>query len=103
MLASLPLDTIGNAILEIPAAADRQDLVAPLGVAVEWLPRNGSTARPGVAALAEAKALSLPDPARVYARSVGEAALPTGLRRHWAGAVVPKNQILFCGYWRASR
>jgi NADPH-dependent ferric siderophore reductase len=100
VLASLPLDTVGHAILEIPEDADRQDLVAPLGVTVEWLPRNDSTARPGVAALAEARALSLPGPATAYGWSVGEAALPTGLRRHWVGAGVPKNQIMFCGYWR---
>lgn len=103
VLASLPSDAIGHAFLEIPEDADQQDIVAPLGVTVEWLPRNDSTATPGVAALAEARALSLPDPGSVYGWAVGEASLPTGLRRHWVGAGVPKNHILFCGYWRASR
>jgi NADPH-dependent ferric siderophore reductase len=36
-----------------------------------------------------------------YGWVAGEQALATGLRRHWVGAGVPKQHIMFCGYWRA--
>ncbi|RIV39693.1 siderophore-interacting protein [Micromonospora radicis] len=38
----LPLDAQGRVLLEVPAAADVLPLLAPPGVEVTWLPRDGS-------------------------------------------------------------
>lgn len=101
ILASLPVTATGQAILEIPDAEDRQDLVAPPGVEITWLPRTDHRAIPGRAALAAAEALPLPLPDELfYGWTVGEQSLPTGVRRHWIRAGVPKDNIMFCGYWR---
>jgi NADPH-dependent ferric siderophore reductase len=41
ILRDLPADAVGTALLEVPLAADVQDLAAPSGVDVRWLPRDG--------------------------------------------------------------
>lgn len=52
-------------------------------------------------ALSYAKYLTLPVPREPFhGWTVGEQALPTGMRRHWVRNGVPKNRIMFCGYWR---
>ncbi len=99
ILASLPAEARGRALIEIPTAADRQDLTGPAGVEVTWITRDDPAAVPGRAALAAAEALPLPT-APFYGWTVGEQSLPSGLRRHWVRAGVPKQDILFCGYWR---
>lgn len=42
ILTDLPETAVGQVLLEVPIAADLQDLVAPPGVAVTWLPRDGA-------------------------------------------------------------
>lgn len=42
ILASLPADATGSAILEVPVAGDVQDVSAPEGLTVSWLPREGA-------------------------------------------------------------
>ncbi|WP_110206943.1 siderophore-interacting protein [Nocardioides daejeonensis] len=41
ILEQLPANAIGTAFLEVPVSADILHLVAPAGVEVIWLPRNG--------------------------------------------------------------
>lgn len=41
VLRDLPADATGAAFVEVPVDADVQDVVAPAGVTVTWLPRNG--------------------------------------------------------------
>lgn len=97
ILASLPEDTTGQALIELPSPEDRQDLVKPAGMEITWIPRPHGV--PGRAALAAAEALPVPsDP--FYGWVVGEQTLPSSLRRHWVQAGVPKGNIMFCGYWR---
>lgn len=100
ILRSVPRDTRGVAVIEIPDAADRQDLNAPAGVEVRWVTRQDAHDVPGRAALAAAQALPLPQ-GPLYAWVAGESALATGMRRHWVAAGVPKGDISFCGYWKA--
>ncbi len=99
---SLPDDTVGQAVIEIAAAEDQQSFDTPPGFEVTWVVRDDPHAVPGRAALAEAMRRPLPD-GSVYGWVVGEQALPTGLRRHWVAAGVPKQHIMFCGYWRVGR
>jgi NADPH-dependent ferric siderophore reductase len=98
ILSSLPGDARGQVLVEIPSQDDEQDLAGPQGVDVRWLVREKGV--PGRAALAAAQALDLPDEP-FFGWTVGEQTLPTRLRRHWVKAGVPKNHIMFCGYWRA--
>ena len=42
ILAGLPADAVGAALLEVPLNADLLDLPAPPGVTVTWLPRDGA-------------------------------------------------------------
>ncbi len=100
VLASLPRDARGVAVIEIPDAADRQEIPAPAGVEIRWITRAQPEDVPGRAALAAAQALPLPEGPH-YAWVVGESALATSLRRHWVAAGVPKGDISFCGYWKA--
>jgi NADPH-dependent ferric siderophore reductase len=86
-----------HALIELPDAEDRQALDAPPGVEVTWLPRTRG-AVPG--ALAAAQDLPVP-PGAVHGWVVGESATAVALRRHWVRAGIPKNDIMFCGYWKA--
>jgi len=71
----------------------------PPGFAVTWLVR-GPGETPGRLALAEGAALPTPD-SPWFGWVAGEQALATGLRRHWVSAGLPKDRVMFCGYWRA--
>lgn len=103
ILASLPAHITGRAIVEVPAEGDRSDLARPDGVVVDWVVRTDAHAVPGVAALAAAKALPPRASAtRTYSWAVGESALPVALRRHWMSTGVAKDDIMFCGYWKAA-
>lgn len=103
ILASLPRDTTGHAIIEVPTAADRQELDGPEGVSVTWVTREEAPGSPpGPAALAAAVALGVSGET-TYAWVAGESALAVGLRRAWVAAGVPKQHISFCGYWKAGR
>lgn len=99
VLRSLPATANGHAVIEIPEADDQQPLDAPPGVEITWLPRARTTA-PGQAALATAQDLPAPT-SPVHAWVVGESGLAVALRRHWVRAGIPKNDIMFCGYWKS--
>jgi len=55
-LRDMPATAVGEALLEVPHAADAQELAAPKGVTVTWLPREGTGLRPGELLLREATA-----------------------------------------------
>jgi NADPH-dependent ferric siderophore reductase len=102
ILAHLPADTIGTAIVEVPSAADVQTLEAPPGVEVRWVVRDGAHAVPGRAALAAAEALEAPGPS-AYGWVVGEQALAAAVRRFWVRSGTPKERVMFCGYWKVGK
>lgn len=102
ILASLPADATGRALIEVPTGEDRQELRAPAGVEVTWISRDDPHATPGRAALAAVRTGPRPD-AATHAWVAGEQALASGARRHWVEAGVAKDRITFCGYWRAHR
>ncbi len=104
-LNSLDRDLVGQAIIEVPEDADRQELNPPPGVKVHWVTRRDPHDVPGRAALAAV----LGDPVTAkpdehwYAWAVGESTLPVTLRRGWVAGGLPKANLMFCGYWRAGR
>lgn len=61
ILASLPPTACGDAFLEVPFADDVQELAAPPGVRVRWLPRDGAPV--GSVALPAVRAHLAPDEA----------------------------------------
>lgn len=101
VLASLPAESRGHALIEVPTAEDQQVLEAPEGVEVRWVVRDDSAATPGQAVLAAARELTVPA-ASTYGWVVGESGLTVSLRRHWVRSGIPKDHIMFCGYWRKS-
>lgn len=101
ILGSLPADAVGTAWVELPDAADRQEISGPPGVDVRWLVREDPHALPGRAVLAAVEAVPVPDGA--YAWVVGEQSLVADARRHWVRAGLPKTDVSFCGYWKAAK
>ncbi|MFC5826295.1 siderophore-interacting protein [Nonomuraea insulae] len=115
ILASLPPGTRGHAFAEVPSPEDRLPLDVPEGVELTWIVREGPAAAPaavpapvpatapapvpGAGVLDAARALPLSGEP-FYGWVVGESALPAALRRHWVRGGVPKEHIIFCGYWR---
>lgn len=99
--ASLPADAVGTVLVEAPTAEDALAFERPAGVDVRWLVREPGTT-PGSLALA---ALSDVAPAApgVQAFLAGEQALVTGGRRTLVAHGVPKDAIVFVGYWRMGR
>ncbi|MDR2565541.1 MAG: siderophore-interacting protein [Bifidobacteriaceae bacterium] len=91
----------GLAIVEIPDDADRQPVDPPPGLEVHWVPRKDPHARPGLAALAEARTHTPPEPSTAQAYLAGEQHLVAEARRHLVAARVPKPRIAFTGYWKA--
>ncbi|MGK9148413.1 siderophore-interacting protein [Plantibacter flavus] len=102
ILASLPKDAVGTAIVELPSEEDAQDLIAPAGVEVRWIVRTDAHDVPGRAAFAAAEAHGVPeDP--FYGWVVGEQSLASGTRRLWVRGGASKDHVMFCGYWKAGR
>jgi len=127
ILESLPPESRGAAFLEVPLPEDVQEVVAPPGVDVRWLPRAG---RPvgrlvttavvehlGGGAVPEVDEVELLWETPTYSSSgettadlpaegayawiAGEAGMVTGLRRHLVGEIgMPRQQVAFMGYWR---
>jgi NADPH-dependent ferric siderophore reductase len=99
ILRSLPRDTVGRVIQEVPTAEDRRELDGPPGVTVTWIVREDSAAVPGSAALGELLR-HRPADAAGYAFVVGESTLAAEGRRHLHRAGLPKDRIFFSGFWK---
>jgi NADPH-dependent ferric siderophore reductase len=133
ILEQLPPDATGEAVLEVPHAADALDLVHPAGVRLTWLPREGAVAGSLLqAAVVDALARSWPqvigarhapdaeleppehelvwevpqqpEGTDLYAWMAGEAGAITALRRYLVRDLgVPRGQVAFMGYWKQGR
>ena len=128
ILAALPADAFGEAVLEVPDALDLTGPPAPPGFRVTWLvrPSDGSAlpgavreavARLGIRGGAQAEVAPEPDDDEplwdvpdeacvddVYAWLAGESSVITGLRRHLVRDLgVDRCAVAFMGYWREGR
>lgn len=102
ILRDLPRDARGHAILELPDAADRQEIAGPAGIEIHWITREAG-ATPGVPALEALRNLEFPE-GTPYAFVVGERTLATSGRRHLVNdRGVAKEQVTFSGYWRIGK
>lgn len=99
VLRDLPAHTVGDAIIEIADAADRQPAPSPAGVRQHWIVRPDAT-RPGALALDALKQVATSGEG-LQAFMVGEQQLASGGRKHLVNELgVPKSEVKFCGYWR---
>jgi NADPH-dependent ferric siderophore reductase len=129
ILGRLPAEAFGEAVLEVPDAADIADVRCPRGVRVTWLVRQGSVSglpaavdealgRIGVCPGATSAAplhepgddepmWDVPEDATatgVYAWIAGESGLVTRLRRRLVRDLgVDRRSVAFMGYWREGR
>lgn len=98
ILRDMPRDAVGHAVVELIDAADAQDVDAPAGMTLHWVSRaEGGTA------LDRLRSLDWPT-GTPYAFAVGESKIATGARRYLVGERgVPKENVTFCGYWKAGK
>jgi NADPH-dependent ferric siderophore reductase len=132
ILAGLPADAHGEAVLEVPTDEDFLQIKTPSAVRVTWLARNGAAhgerlvpaMRAAVRRLLGDQApvpgdelvdvdvdtgilWEVPEPtdvSRFYAWLAGEAAVIKTLRRHLITECgVDRRSVAFMGYWRRGR
>lgn len=99
ILRSLPRETVGRVIQEVPTADDIRALDAPERVGVTWVVRDDPASVPGSGALRELLRHQRVDESG-YGFVVGESTLATQGRRHLHRAGLPKERIFFSGFWR---
>ncbi|WP_326726481.1 siderophore-interacting protein [Streptomyces phaeochromogenes] len=102
--AQTPEALPAEVFLEVPAPEDvRDEITAPPGTTIHWLPRPDPSTKPGALALEAVKQAQLPD-GRFYTWTAGESSLATGVRRHLVGdRHIPKSDICFRGYFSHGR
>lgn len=103
ILRDLPREAEGLAIIEIPDVADQQEVAAPEGVEVRWLPRASTQNGPGALALEAVRTWRPAQPGTVQAYLAGEHQLVAESRRHLVSCGVPKERIAFTSYWKVGR
>lgn len=97
ILESLPAGTRVRAWLQVPHAADIQDVRTDADAEITWLVRGEGAPEP-LAALREAR---LPGAAHPYVWIAGESGQVKALRRHFVGERgVDRRRVTFVGYWR---
>ncbi|MDC7785734.1 siderophore-interacting protein [Rhodoplanes sp. TEM] len=103
VLEKLPADAVGHALVEIPDAAEEQQLRKPDGIVLTWLHRDGLP--PGRNTLLRDAVLALPWPAaaqRPFAWVCGESSTVRALRAYAREErKLDRRQIHAIGYWRA--
>jgi len=104
MAESLPGDGEATLVLEVPEAADEQEVAAAARTRVSWLHRLARKAGDPVTSLlvAEATDVELP-PGRGHAYLLGEASVVLALRERLASRGLPQDQISPKAYWGQGR
>jgi NADPH-dependent ferric siderophore reductase len=99
MAGSLPPQATATVILEIPEAADEQELQAKASLELTWLPRDGRPAGQPDALAAAARAVEIPDGRRPHAYLIGEARVVLALREVLAARGLTPEQMSPKAYW----
>lgn len=102
MTESLPGDANATLVLEIPEAADEQEVLAPARTRVSWLHRLGRPAGDPAALTAEAAQVELP-PGDGHAYLLGEASVVLAMRETLAYRGLRQDQISPKAYWGRGR
>jgi len=96
ILAELPADATGHAVIEVADTDEWQDLAAPAGVTVSWLYRDGS----GSTLADTVRGCHVPADAGPYVWIAGEADRIRPLRRWVRDLGLPRERVLVSGYWK---
>jgi NADPH-dependent ferric siderophore reductase len=102
MTESLPGDADATLVLEIPEAADEQDVLAAARTRVSWLHRLGRPAGDPAALAAEAAEVELP-PGNGHAYLLGEARVVLAMREVLASRGLTEAQLSPKAYWGRGR
>ncbi|MGO3152112.1 MAG: siderophore-interacting protein [Galactobacter sp.] len=102
VLRDLPAHITGHAIIEIPDAADQQEVEGESQVQLDWIVRDHSDTV-GQAALKAFQQLVPTAADTAYGYTVGEQQLASGGRRHLVAQGVDKRRIGFVGYWKRGK
>ncbi|MFF0157517.1 siderophore-interacting protein [Streptomyces sp. NPDC005263] len=101
IVESLPAGTRARVWLEVPHAADVQDLVTEADAEITWLVRNEAGAEGSPMALDALRDARLPLAERPYVWIAGESGCVKELRRHFVRERgVDRRRVTFVGYWR---
>lgn len=99
-LAELDASVTGLAVIEINDDAERQPLVAPPGVEVRWLSRDGTPAGTTTLLADAARTIEIPSGGGAYVWYGGEQAAIKPLRAWVKAAGLGPGEFDFTGYWR---
>ncbi|MFH9004649.1 siderophore-interacting protein [Streptomyces afghaniensis] len=101
IVESLPAGTRARVWLEVPHAADIQDLVTEADAEITWLVRD-EEGREGSAMVLDAlREAQLPPAERPYVWIAGESGCVKELRRHFVRERgIDRRRVTFVGYWR---
>jgi len=102
MTESLPGDSDATLVLEVPEAADEQEVLAAARTRVSWLHRLGGPAGDPAALAAEAAEVELP-PGNGHAYLLGEARVVLAMREVLQGRGLPPEQMSPKAYWGRGR
>ena len=98
ILESMDPTATGTAYIEIADDGERQDLVAPDGVDVVWLSREGAPAGTTTLLQDAVAAHELPD--GVFAWASAESAQTLAIRKDLRARGIDRKSMLVIGYWR---
>lgn len=98
ILENLPADARGTAYLEIGDESARQDLIAPPGITVHWLSREGAPA--GTTRLLSQAAAAHPLTEGTFAWAAAESAEVLAIRKDLRKRGLARRSMLVIGYWR---
>lgn len=102
MAERLPQSAEATILIEIEDDADKQALMAPPGVELHWVPRNGEHRGPSSLLLDQLK-IRAPDPAGAHAYIIGETSNVRAQRHYLVERGFTREQITAEGYWRPGR
>jgi NADPH-dependent ferric siderophore reductase len=102
MTESVPGDSVATLVLEVPEAADEQELLVPARTRVSWLHRLRRPAGDPAALAAEAQEIELP-PGDGHAYLLGEARVVLRLREILAARGLSEAQMSPKAYWGRGR
>jgi len=104
MTESLPGDAEATLVIEVPEAADEQEVSAAARTRVSWLHRLGRLAGDPAASLLVTEATEVElAPGRVHAYLLGEASMVLALRERLASRGLPQDQMSPKAYWGRGR
>lgn len=103
MLERLPASAVGTVFVEVDGPAEEQDLIAPAGLEIVWLHRDGAPAGTTTLLTDAVKNHTFPDVPgeKVFAWVSAESAVVLDLRRHLRNNVgMDRKSTLVIGYWK---